>query len=240
MIADALSTGPASEGIGRVWDVLATAELPAYATDERDLIVFWNAAAERWFGRPAGTAIGKPCSRVVPTHDLFGCGHASPQRGEGPARMNTVNVSLFEVPGRRRDSWTLIHVLQPIEGAGLLARLAGRLNAEPDGLHDEVPALTHREREILRCVARGFQNKEIARELHISHATVRNHIQNLLRKLDVHSKLEAVSLAFRKGWVEGSAPAAEVIPMDRGRGVVRLGVLAPPVSSWGSAPRVGG
>jgi DNA-binding CsgD family transcriptional regulator len=139
-------------------------------------------------------------------------------------RLNTVNVSLFEVPGRRRDTWTLIHVLQPVEGAGLLARLAGRLGGVTDDQHEDAPALTHREREILRCVAAGFQNKEIARELHISHATVRNHIQNLLRKLDVHSKLEAVSLAFRKGWVEGSLPGAEVIPMDRGRGVVRLGV----------------
>jgi len=43
-------------------------------------------------------------------------------------------------------------------------------------------------------VAAGLQNKEIAHKLGISLATVRNHIHNILEKLDVHSKLEAVSL----------------------------------------------
>ncbi len=52
-------------------------------------------------------------------------------------------------------------------------------------------------------MAAGLQNKEIAHKLGISLATVRNHIHNILEKLDVHSKLEAVSLAFRQGWVSG-------------------------------------
>lgn len=66
----------------------------------------------------------------------------------------------------------------------------------------EPPPLTNREREILRHVASGLQNKEIAQELGISLATVRNHVHNILDKLGVHSKLEAVCLAFRSGWVE--------------------------------------
>jgi DNA-binding NarL/FixJ family response regulator len=57
-------------------------------------------------------------------------------------------------------------------------------------------------------VAAGLQNKEIAQKLGISLATVRNHIHNILEKLDVHSKLEAVSLAFRQGWVSG--PSGEM------------------------------
>ena len=65
----------------------------------------------------------------------------------------------------------------------------------------KAPPLTEREREILRWLADGLQNKEIAQKLGISLATVRNHIHNMLEKLDVHSKLEAVSLAFRQGWV---------------------------------------
>ena len=67
----------------------------------------------------------------------------------------------------------------------------------------KAPPLTDREKEILRWVAAGLQNKEIAHNLGISLATVRNHIHNILEKLDVHSKLEAVSLAFRQGWVSG-------------------------------------
>ena len=64
--------------------------------------------------------------------------------------------------------------------------------------------LTEREKEILSSVAQGLPNKEIARRLGISLATVRNHVHNILEKLEVHSKLEATSLAFRQGWV--SAP----------------------------------
>jgi DNA-binding CsgD family transcriptional regulator len=66
----------------------------------------------------------------------------------------------------------------------------------------ERPPLTNREQEILKQVASGLQNKEIAQALGISLATVRNHVHNILDKLGVHSKLEAVCLAFRSGWVE--------------------------------------
>jgi DNA-binding NarL/FixJ family response regulator len=57
-------------------------------------------------------------------------------------------------------------------------------------------------------MAAGLQNKEIAGRLELSLATVRNHIHNTLEKLGVHSKLEAVSLAYRNGWVsQGGSPA---------------------------------
>ncbi|HEY7515429.1 MAG TPA: LuxR C-terminal-related transcriptional regulator, partial [Vicinamibacteria bacterium] len=59
-----------------------------------------------------------------------------------------------------------------------------------------------RENEVLQCVADGLQNKEVAQKLGISVATARNHVHNILEKLEVHSKLEAISLAFRRGWVE--------------------------------------
>jgi len=80
----------------------------------------------------------------------------------------------------------------------------GNGNGNGNGHADaaEPPPLTNREREILRQVASGLQNKEIAQELGISLATVRNHVHNILDKLGVHSKLEAVCLAFRSGWVE--------------------------------------
>lgn len=61
-------------------------------------------------------------------------------------------------------------------------------------------ALSPREMDVLRAIAAGQANKEIASTLHISVATTRNHVQRILRKLNVHSKLEAVALAFRQGW----------------------------------------
>ena len=63
------------------------------------------------------------------------------------------------------------------------------------------PPVTPREAEVLFHIAAGLQNKEIAHRLGLSVSTVRNHVHNLLVKLGVHSKLEAVSLCFRNGWI---------------------------------------
>ena len=61
---------------------------------------------------------------------------------------------------------------------------------------------------MLTCIARGLKNKEIAVELRISVATVRNHVHAILGELGVHSKLEALSLAVREGWTPlAPAPA---------------------------------
>ena len=77
------------------------------------------------------------------------------------------------------------------------------------------PPLSRRETEILRHVAAGLQNKEVAHRLGLSLATVRNHVHNILDKLGVHSKLEAVSLAFRNGWVSGEVPGTPIAQAKR-------------------------
>ena len=74
------------------------------------------------------------------------------------------------------------------------------------GAPPAAPPLTPRETEVLHHVAAGLQNKEVARNLGLSLATVRNHVHNVLVKLGVHSKLEAVSLSFRNGWIPEAEP----------------------------------
>jgi DNA-binding NarL/FixJ family response regulator len=59
-------------------------------------------------------------------------------------------------------------------------------------------ALTRRETEILRMIATGVSTKATADKLHVSPATVRNHVQNILGKLGAHSRLEAVAMANRQ------------------------------------------
>jgi two-component system nitrate/nitrite response regulator NarL len=59
--------------------------------------------------------------------------------------------------------------------------------------------LTARELAVLRLLARGAETADIARELGISATTVRNHVQHLLEKLGAHNRLQAVSLARRRG-----------------------------------------
>ena len=60
------------------------------------------------------------------------------------------------------------------------------------------PSLTAREVEVLRFVAKGMSNREIAEELYISENTVKNHVRNILEKLHLHSRMEAVLYAMRE------------------------------------------
>jgi DNA-binding CsgD family transcriptional regulator len=127
-----------------------------------------------------------------------------------------LHVTIVRLPGPRPDLFTLAHIIHGVDEEGRLARTLARLGPRAAGAvpatagegvaaatGDTVPgaALTAREREILGWMAAGLQNKDIAQRLDISLATVRNHIHNTLEKLDVHSKLEAVSMAYRNGWV---------------------------------------
>ena len=62
-------------------------------------------------------------------------------------------------------------------------------------------ALTARELEVLQLVADGRRNKEIASILRISEETIQGHLKNILAKLDVHDRTEAVTIAIRRGIV---------------------------------------
>ncbi|PZG01674.1 response regulator transcription factor, partial [Nonomuraea aridisoli] len=65
-----------------------------------------------------------------------------------------------------------------------------------------VPRLTDREMEVLRLVAKGMNNREIAKQLFISENTVKNHVRNILDKLQLHSRMEAVVYAVRERMLE--------------------------------------
>jgi len=64
------------------------------------------------------------------------------------------------------------------------------------------PRLTDREMEVLKLVAKGRNNRDIAKELFISENTVKNHIRNILEKLHLHSRMEAVVYAVREKLLE--------------------------------------
>jgi DNA-binding NarL/FixJ family response regulator len=96
----------------------------------------------------------------------------------------------------------------------LLTRLVAELiSAQRDAARRDQPlaALTGREREILDCLMWGMTTNDIAQRLHLSRNTLRTHIQNILRKLDVHSILAAVALARRSesGHHGGDQPPGE-------------------------------
>ena len=92
-----------------------------------------------------------------------------------------------------------------VQPAGDLIPLLSRLKPTHRGLGADITA---RETEVLRHMAAGSVNKQIARTLGVSLNTVRNHSQRILGKLDAHSKLEAVSTAVREGIIDYPAAAS--------------------------------
>jgi two-component system nitrate/nitrite response regulator NarL len=86
-------------------------------------------------------------------------------------------------------------VMSP-EMTGKLVRELRGGTAAPAG-----PALSPREREIVRCLARGASNKEIARELDVAESTVKIHVQHILRKLNLSSRVQVVVWAIEQGVV---------------------------------------
>jgi DNA-binding NarL/FixJ family response regulator len=89
--------------------------------------------------------------------------------------------------------------LSPIMTAKLLDRFAELLRRVPDWRR---PRLTDRELDVLRLVAKGLPNREIAGELFISQNTVKNHVRNILEKLRVRSKADAAAFAVREGLLD--------------------------------------
>ena len=74
--------------------------------------------------------------------------------------------------------------------------------SRPEREHVPGLRLTDRELEVLRLVAKGMNNREIARDLFISENTVKNHVRNILEKLQLHSRMEAVVYAMREKILE--------------------------------------
>ena len=97
-------------------------------------------------------------------------------------------------------------LINPSMAAKLLTEFAGlaRRDEEEAERAAPVPAprLTDREMQVLKLVARGMNNRDIAKELFISENTVKNHVRNILEKLQIHSRMEAVMVAVREKLIE--------------------------------------
>lgn len=134
-------------------------------------------------------------------------------RIDGPNGEKWFNVSLIIVDVTPKLQPYTIHILRLVDVEKRLKLLMRDfLVSETDISDDKVVALisnnrsvvretylTHRELELLRLVAKGKTSATIGEELNISPATVDNHLQHILKKLSVHSRLEAVLRAEHSG-----------------------------------------
>jgi DNA-binding NarL/FixJ family response regulator len=92
-------------------------------------------------------------------------------------------------------------VVAPSVTRRLLDRFASRLPAADAPTPARLEPLTEREREVLRLVARGMSNAEIARELFVSETTVKTHVGHVLTKLALRDRVQAAVLAYETGLV---------------------------------------
>ncbi len=100
-------------------------------------------------------------------------------------------------------------LINPSMAGKLLTEFAALAKRDDDDGTDRVqevpaPRLTEREMQVLKLVARGMNNRDIAKELFISENTVKNHVRNILEKLQIHSRMEAVMVAVREKLIEFS------------------------------------
>jgi DNA-binding NarL/FixJ family response regulator len=95
-------------------------------------------------------------------------------------------------------------LISPSMAGKLLSEFATLARRDQEEPPQQVPAprLTDREMQVLKLVARGMNNRDIAKELFISDNTVKNHVRNILEKLQIHSRMEAVMVAVREKLIE--------------------------------------
>lgn len=217
-------SGAAPGEMAAVFGSLALSPDPVFVTDRHNRIVFWNQSAERILGFTSDEVVGKPCAARLEGCDAYGnryCSESCPVTAMAARRESvnqfglrlrardgnvvTVDVTILNLGARTPGDFYLAHILRA-EGIHLPA-----YHAEPGRTETPIPyvsarespdararRLSEREVEVLGMLAAGRSTPEIAVALHISNLTARNHIQNILHKLEVHSKSEAVAFAFQK------------------------------------------
>ena len=197
----------------------------AYVVNSEGRIVAWNASANHLFGITAEEAIGQSCSTIVQGVDECGavCSkNCTVQQAIDKRRpMESFELQVQTVEGQKWCNVTVliaqtnssieshaIHIVLPddlrkrlemvvrdfivssssVSADQALAMIGSR------GAAREIE-LSSREIEVLSFLAKGVTTKGIADELHISPSTVNNHVQHILRKLDTHTRLQAIRRA---------------------------------------------
>ena len=116
----------------------------------------------------------------------------------GAAGYLLKEISIDEVANAVRQVNQGQSLISPSMASKLLNEFATMVKRRDERSQMPGPRLTEREMQVLRLVAKGLNNKEIGEDLFISDNTVKNHVRNILEKLHLHSRMEAVVYAVRE------------------------------------------
>lgn len=146
---------------------------------------------------------------VLPNQDVF----VHTQTGEG----RWLNVTTFVYPVEDKTiAPVIVHVFRDATENKSYQHFVNQVLSASERLQEEdghqiisstptepqADGLTAREWQVLELLAQGLSTNEIANTLTISPSTVRNHVQSVLEKLEVHSRLEAIAYAYQHGMIE--------------------------------------
>jgi PAS domain S-box-containing protein len=177
-------------------------------------ILSWNRAAAKILGYRANEAVGRQCCEVLAGRDVGGAPICSPGcpvmtlARDGKAaesfdvRAHTkagrpVWINLSTLTARSAGRTFVAHLFRDVTAS---REQRTQITPEPATMPEEPQAsLTLRERQVVRLLAGGASTPEMAARLRVSRTTIRNHVQRILDKLGVHSRLEAVVLMSGHG-----------------------------------------
>jgi DNA-binding NarL/FixJ family response regulator len=124
----------------------------------------------------------------------------------GAAGYLLKEISIEEVADAIRAVVQGQTLISPSMASKLIAEFSALAKRADDPSSLPAPRLTDRELEVLKLVAQGLTNREIAEQLFIAENTVKNHVRNILEKLHLHSRMEAVLYAVRQNLFDLEAP----------------------------------
>jgi DNA-binding CsgD family transcriptional regulator len=162
----------------------------------RDGRIRWLSAGAR---SVLGSVTGRHFSRVIAPESLNDFRESFARKILGAADVEVQRVNLIGTSGRVAVELAAA----PLEVDALVVGvIASAWVVEPERLGQQPPPrLTPRQHEVLKLLAQGYSTARIGAELNIADETARNHIRLLLSELGVHTRLEAVVVAFRNGWL---------------------------------------
>ncbi len=180
-----------------------------FAVDAHQRIVVWNKEASRVLGYDGSIALGRPCYQV-----LAGCDEDGHRFCRESCSVISNAVDGQALPAPRLTARTSSGTKVVLDVSTIVLSFDEDLHAvihvcrvpgptRPDTVAEDFSrlCLTAREEEVLHNLCAGQGTDDIAEALGISATTVRNHLQRLMNKLGVHTRSEAIALAFRLGIV---------------------------------------
>jgi PAS domain S-box-containing protein len=174
---------------GDVEQALEGVGVPSYVLDNTGLVRWINPAAERL----VGDVRGRHLTSVVAPEDRSRALELFTSKVLGTVSATDTTGVLVSANGRRTNlEISSVPLRNGERVVGVFGLLLGPLEQEARPPH---PHLTPRQAEVLRLLEQGRSTRQIAQDLHLSTETVRNHVRNLMHRLGVHSRLEAVAAA---------------------------------------------